>query len=144
MPDVMSVLKAEITRLARKEIKDELKSVKKASAEQRKSIVELRREVLALQKGMGRLQKEIDKLQPEEEETSEGWMSGKGVLAMRKRLGITQMDLVELAGVSHQSIVRWEQTEGKIKFKSGETLAVLKEIKAMTKTEAWAKLGKEK
>ena len=145
MPDVMSVLKTLITRLARREIKKELDPVKEVNAEQRKSIAELRREVLALQKGMGRLQKEIDRLQPEEvEETSEGWISGKGIRSLRKRLGITQVELAKLAEVSHQSIVRWEKTEGKIEFKSGDTLAVLKQIKAMTKTEAWAELGKEK
>ncbi len=48
MPDVATALKAEITRLARKEIKQQVGPLKKTVAEQRRTIAGLKRQVAAL------------------------------------------------------------------------------------------------
>jgi len=142
---VMKELQSEITRLSRKEIKKELEPIKRVNAAQRGLIANLRRDVGELQREVARLQRELGKVAVEEiEETKGSWISGKGVQSLRKRLGITQMELAELTDVSHQSIVRWEKAEGKIPFKTEGTLAALQQIRSMNKTEAWAKLGKVK
>ena len=142
---VMKELHSEITRLARKEIKKELEPIKRVNAAQRGYIADLRRDVGELQKEVARLQKAAGKVAVvETEETTGFWISGKVVLSLRKRLGITQMELAALDEVSHQSIVRWEKAEGKILFKTEETLATLQQIRSMGKREAWEALGKEK
>ena len=47
MPNIASILKAEISRVARKEVRAEIESLKKASVAHRGSIAELRRQVNA-------------------------------------------------------------------------------------------------
>jgi len=140
----MKELHSEITRLARKEIKKELEPIKRVNAAQRGYIADLRRDVGELQKEVARLQRAAGKVAvvETEEETKGFWISGKGVVSLRKRLGITQMELAALAEVSHQSIVRWEKAQGKILFKTEATLAALQQIRGMGKRDAWEELGK--
>ncbi len=142
---VMKELQSEITRLARKEIKKELEPVKRVNAAQRGLIANLRRDVTELQRELGRLQRTAGKAPVKGDETKKGfWISGKGVVSLRKRLGLTQAELAELVGVSTQSIVKWEKTEGKISFRKKETSALMQQVRAMNKRSAWAKLNKKK
>jgi len=142
---VMNELKAEITRLARKEIKKELEPIKRVNAVQRGLIANLRRDAAELQKEVARLQKAAGKAAPAEVDDVKGfWISGKGVLSLRKRLGITQAELAKLADVTNQSIVRWEKVEGKIPFRNKETPNRMQKIRSMNKQAAWKTLGKEK
>ena len=143
---VMSELKVEVIRLARKEIKKELEPIKRVNAAQRGLIANLRRDVAELQREVARLQREFGKVAPVvDEETVKGfWISGKGVVSLRKRLGLTQAELAVLADVSTQSVVKWEKHEGKLPFRRQETLLNLQAIRSMDKRTAWAELGKEK
>jgi DNA-binding XRE family transcriptional regulator len=141
----MSELKTEVIRLARKEIKKELEPVKRVNATQRGLIANLRRDVSELQKEVNRLQKVAGKTVPVVEEESEArfWISGKGVVSLRKRLGLTQAELAMLADVSTQSVVKWEKHEGKIPLRRQQTQLNMQAIRAMSKSAAWAELGKE-
>ena len=141
---VMKELQSEISRLARKEVKKELEPVKRVNAAQRGLIANLRRDITELQREIGRLQRTSSKAPVEVEDTKGFWMSGKGVVSLRKRLGVTQAELAALADVSAQSIIRWEKTEGKIPFRGDATATAMQQVRAMDKREAWAKLGKEK
>lgn len=135
---VMKSLQAEISRLARKEIKKELEPVKRVNAAQRGLIANLRRDVNALQKEISRLQRAQEKAGDHHTEDQSGqsaWILGKGVLSLRKRLGLTQAELAKLVGVSVPSVVKWEKTEGKIPFRQQKTLDRLQEIRAMRKAE---------
>lgn len=140
-------LQSEVTRLARKEIKKELEPVKRVNAAQRGLIANLRRDVSELQREISRLRKELDVVAPDEveikEDESKFWISGKGVVSLRKRLGLTQAELAKLADVSTQSVVKWEKQEGKIPLRRKTTQAKLQEIRGMGKKDAWAKLEKE-
>ena len=141
---VMKELQSEITRLARKEIKNELASIKRVNAAQRGLIANLRRDVAELQKEVARLKKAADKAPVVVDDTKGFWITGKGVVSLRKRLVITQVELAQLADVSHQSIVRWEKVQGKIPFRDEDTAAVMQQVRSMNKSEAWEKLGKGK
>ncbi len=141
---VMKELQSEISRLARKEIKKELEPVKRVNAAQRGLIANLRRDVIELQREIGRLQRTASKAPVVVEETKGFWISGKGVVSLRKRLGVTQAELAALADVSTQSIIRWEKTEGKIPFRGDATATAMQQVRSMDKRAAWAKLGKEK
>ena len=142
---VMKELQSEIARVARKEIRRELDPVKRVNAQQRKYIADLRREVTDLQREVKRLQKELGKSAPAEKEEPEQrfWITGKGVLSLRKRLGLTQIELAQLADVTQQTIVRWEKTDGKITLRGEAVQARLQEIRSFGKTEAWERLGEE-
>lgn len=138
---VMKSLQAEISRLARKEIKKELDPVKRVNAAQRGYIADLRRDVGELQKEVARLQRELGKAAPVEAEPAANfWISGKGVVSLRKRLQLTQAEFAVLADVSTQSVVKWEKHGGKISFRKAETLERMQVIRGMNKTEAWAEL----
>jgi DNA-binding XRE family transcriptional regulator len=55
------------------------------------------------------------------------------VRTLRKRLGLTQAEFAKLAGVSGQTVVNWEATEGKIALRRKDTPAKLKEIRSLNK-----------
>ena len=141
---VMKELQSEITRLARKEIKKELEPVKRVNAAQRGLIANLRRDVSDLQKEAARLQRAADKAPVVVDDAKGFWISGKGVVSLRKRLGITQAELATLADVSAQSIIRWEKTDGKIPFRGEKASTAMQQIRSMDKRVAWEKLGKGK
>ncbi len=143
---VMSELKAEITRLARKEIRKELEPIKRVNAAQRGYIADLRRELNELQKEINLLKKavpdeELETVLDKEDARQNFWITGKGVASLRKRLGVTQVELATLADVTQQTVVKWEKVEGKIPFRSQETANALQAIRAMNKTEAKNALG---
>ncbi len=143
---IMNELKAEIVRLSRKEIKKELEPVRRVNAAQRKLIANLRRDVSDLQREVARLQKAVGAEPPpviDEEEAQRFWMSGKGVVSLRKRLGVTQTEFARLIGVTQQSVVRWEKTAGKIPFRGVEVQAGILRVRALDKKTAWTELGKE-
>ncbi len=143
---VMKSLQSEITRLARKEIKKELDPVKRVNATQRGYIADLRREVGELQREVARLRKAVGLSAPVavEEGGAKFWITGKGVASLRKKLILTQTEFATLAGVSNQSVMKWEKHDGKIPFRRKETSARLQVIRGLSKTKAWAELGKEK
>jgi DNA-binding transcriptional regulator YiaG len=137
---IMKELKAEITRLARKEIKQELEPVKRVNATQRSYIADLRREIADLQKEVNLLKKvvpeeEVKAVEEKENARPKFWITGKGVASLRKRLQLTQVELAELAGVSAQSVAKWEKEEGKVPFRQEKTAQRMQEIREMNKTE---------
>lgn len=143
---IMSELKAEVSRLARKEIKRELEPVKRVNAAQRKLIANLRRDITELQGEVARLRKAsgvAPKPVEEDGEATRFWMSGKGVITLRKRLGLTQIEFAKLTGVTQQSVVRWEKTDGKIPFRGKSVQASLRRVRGLDKKAAWAEVGKK-
>jgi predicted nucleic acid-binding Zn-ribbon protein len=57
MPNIASILKAEISRVARKEVRAEIEALRKSSVAHRASIAALRRQVDALEKALRRAAK---------------------------------------------------------------------------------------
>lgn len=144
MSNVMKELKAEISRLARKEVHRALAPVRKIGAGQRSLIAGLRRQVGALLKELKALGKAVPAGAgaPAEEAEAPGQfrITGKGVKALRKRLGLTQGALGRLAGVSGPAVVNWEKHAGRIRLRNA-TAAKLQEIRGLKKRDAAARLG---
>jgi DNA-binding transcriptional regulator YiaG len=146
MSNILKELKAEISRLAKKEAKAVVSPVKKASATYRGLIAGLRKQIDAMQKELNGLKKAV----PAPEKTvlaktePEGrfWMTGQGVKAMRKRLGLTQKAFAGLAGVSSQAVVNWEAHKGKINLRRA-TGARLQALRGKGKREVAEMLPKE-
>jgi len=86
---IMNELKREIIRLSRKEIIKELAPIKRVTAKQRTLIANLRRDVTDLQKEVHTLRKAGSAISVEAKPEQPGfWITGKGIKAVRKRLGI--------------------------------------------------------
>jgi len=146
MPDIASVFKAEITRLARKELRGDSGGLKKAVAVQRADIADLKRRVQALEALVKRLAKSLDAEQkrsrPAPSEAAESEPSGlrfraAGMAANRKRLGLSAADFGLLVGATGQSIYAWEA--GKAKPRP-QALAAIAALRGIGKREVEAKL----
>jgi DNA-binding transcriptional regulator YiaG len=108
MPNFSSVLKTEITRLARKEIKGAVDPLRKTNGAHRREIAELKRQLASLQR-------ELKASRTRVHEANEG--SGKArtmrftaneTKALRARLGLSAADFGKLIGASGQSVYNWE------------------------------------
>ena len=141
MPNLGSVLKAEIQRLARKEVKAQTSVLKKASAQ-------YRRDLAALKRSNSTLQKKVDFLESQEQKRvasfkpSVGSRTGKrfsasGVRSHRKRLKLSAAQYARLLGVSVQSVFGWELGRT---IPKEEQLARLVAVRGMLQKEALARL----
>ena len=138
MPNIASVLKAEITRLARKELREETESLKRAVATQRKEIATLKARLQALEKTVQRLGKppKASRAEPRvpsaiavEGEAAEGLrFRAAGMASNRKRLGLSAADFALLVGTTGQSIYAWEAGKAKPKAKALKAIASLRHI----------------
>ena len=111
MPNIASLLKAEITRLSRREIKKELAAVRKANIAYRHDIAALKRQITALEHKAAQLAKRAGRQipgQPAALPDRPVRFVAKGLRSMRKRLGLSAAELAALVGVSEQSVYNWE------------------------------------
>jgi DNA-binding transcriptional regulator YiaG len=137
MPNVATVLKEEIRRLAKKEIKAQVGSTKKAAAQ-------YRRDIAALKRQLGQQEREIKLLkkrqgQPQAEEPSESIrFSARSVKAQRSRLGFSAADYGKLVGVSGLTIYNWEHEKARPRKAQ---LAALVAVRGIGKRDALLKLA---
>ncbi len=111
MPNIASVLKEEIARLVRRELRSETESLKKASSRYRSEIAALKRRIEAQEKQISRLEKMLPKkAEPLIDRASETKLRFKrqGVRAQRTRLGLSAAEMGALVGVSAQTVYNWE------------------------------------
>lgn len=109
MSNFGSVLKGEMARVARKEIKGAVDPMRKANAQHRREIAELKRQVSVLQKSLRMLSKPSPASPPAIEGVdAKTRFVPKGLKSLRARLGLSAADLGLLVGASAQSIYNWE------------------------------------
>lgn len=140
MSNILSALKSEITRLARKEARQVVAPVKKASANYRGLIASLRKQIDALQGDVAVLRRAAPKaenaLAAAQEPQGRFWITGKGAKALRKRLGLTQVQFGKLAGVSVPTVIKWEGAKGKAPIRLKAAIARLQAIRKMGRKQA--------
>lgn len=118
-----SLLKSEFSRLARKEIRAETSSLKKASAQHRSTIAALRREVEALKRQL-KAKNRSERMQAvDEEATPRHRFRRDGLATHRKTLGLSAADYGRLIGVSSQTIYKWEGAKSRPRSTQLEALA---------------------
>ena len=140
MANIATVLRDEICRLARKEIRQQMAVTVKASAQHRRDIAELKRQVEQLKKAVAFLERQEKKRLAEQPagEKSEGVrFSAKSVKAQRSRLGLSAKDYGKLVGVSEMTIYNWEAGKSKPQAKQ---LAGLVAVRGIGKREAVKRL----
>jgi DNA-binding transcriptional regulator YiaG len=141
MPNIATILKSEIARVARKEVRGETQEMKKATAQYRTHIAALKRRMLALERQVARLGKATAKSgAPAPREQADGTLrfSAKGLATQRKRLGLSAHAFAALLGVSAQSIYKWE--DGKTRPRASQLKAIAA-LRKMGKREANARLS---
>lgn len=140
MPNIAALLKQEITRLARKEVRGAAGTLKKASAHHRHAIAALRRQVAQLQRQLAALGRRLEKGgagAPSTAETPKVRFVARGLRSHRARLGLSAAEYGKLVGVSAQSIYNWEQ--GAARPRAAQ-LAALVALRGIGKREAQARL----
>jgi DNA-binding transcriptional regulator YiaG len=140
MPNIAGVLKEEISRVARREIRSETASLRKASAQHRRDIADLKRQVSDLQGRVALLEKQV--LQNVSAQIAAADAKGvrftaKGLRSQRKRLGLSAADYGKLVGVTAQTIYSWEN---ELSRPRKQQLPALASIRGMGKREARARL----
>ena len=141
MPNIGTVLKAEISRVARKETRGETQALKKSVSQYRSQIAELKRRMRELEQSVRQLGKAAGKASaraPAEEPGSTLRFSAKGLAAQRKRLGLSAASVARILGVSALSIYKWESGKVRPRAKQIEAIAALR---GMGKREAAQRLG---
>jgi DNA-binding transcriptional regulator YiaG len=108
-------IKAEISRLAKKEVRAEVQSLKKSSAGYRSEIAALKRRIASLE-ALVKKQAKGTKVKPEvstEEEGTALRFRVAGFASLRKKLGVSAAEMGKLLGVSAQSVYHWETGKSK-------------------------------
>lgn len=131
MPNIATVLKQEISRVARKEARSDTQQLKKASAHYRTDIAALKRRIAALETLVGRLGKAAAKTMPvamTDESASSFRFSASGLQAQRKRLGLSASEAGLLLGVSDQSVYKWENGKSRPRASQFSSIAALRSL----------------
>ena len=143
MPNFAVVLKEEIARLARKELRSQTQELKKASAQYRAHIAALRKRVETLERQLKKSNRAAGRAstaRPEEEEQEQGTprrFSAARLAAQRNKLGLSAADFAALLGVSGQSVYKWEHGESRPRARQLEAIAA---VLGIGKREAAARL----
>ena len=142
MPNLATLLKNEIARVARRELRAETAGLKKALANCRSEIARLKKRGLALEQELRRVGKAAAKAAPSADADAATAralrFSAKGLASQRKRLSLSAEDCGRLVGASGQSVYNWEQ--GKTRPQARH-LAAIAELRAMGKRQAAARLA---
>lgn len=142
MPNIASILKDEIVRLARKEMRKELEGLRKASAQHRTDIAGLKRRVADLEKQVSRVAKKASGTAPSkttDDLTTKIRFSAKGLATHRQRLGLSAAEAGVILGVSAQTVYNWEA--GKSKPRQAQ-LGAIATFRKMGKRQTKAELTK--
>ena len=140
MSKIASVLKEEISRLARKEITARTGVLRKASAQYRRDIAQLKRQAGELEKKIAYLER-LEKRRAEKgaplSKIEGRRFSARGLKTHRKSVGLSAADYGRLVGVTAQTIYNWER--GKARPRD-QQLASLLAVKELGKREAHNRL----
>jgi len=111
MANIATILKAEITRLSRRELKSATDGIKKASVQHRSDIASLKRRLTSIEQSLKQLDKVVSRAAPasaEPKATSGIRYSAKNFLAQRQRLELSGPEVGFLLNVSPQTVYNWE------------------------------------
>lgn len=141
MPNIAAILKSEISRVARKEVRAETQSLKKAVGLYRSEIAGLKKRTQALEQELRRIAKAAQKAAPAVDVAEEHGpalrFSAKGFASQRKRLGLSAADCGLLVGASGLSIYKWESGQSRPRAKFLPAIAA---FRTLGKKEAAARL----
>ena len=146
MPNIAALLKTEIARIARKEVRSQTEEFRKASSQYRSHIAALRRRIDELERQLKRTGKSIARgaeaasaAESADEQGTSRRFSATRLAAQRRKLGLSAGDFAALIGVSGQSVYKWEHGEARPRARQLEAIAALRGV---GKREAQARLAR--
>jgi DNA-binding XRE family transcriptional regulator len=131
MTNIAGLLKTEISRVARKQVRAETLVLKKAVGTYRTEIASLKRRAQALESALRRLSKAHEKasvVAAEVEPAPTLRFTAKGLASQRKRLGLSALDCGLLVGASGQSIYNWEEGKARPRPRHLPAIAALRTL----------------
>src|SRR5262245_40044510 len=132
MPNIAALLKDEIARIARKEVRAQTEDVRKASTQSRAHIAALRRRIDELERELKRVRKNNARSEEpassDEDDGTPRRFSAARLAAQRQKLGLSAADFATLLGVSGQSVYKWEHGEARPRAKQLEAIAQLRGV----------------
>jgi DNA-binding transcriptional regulator YiaG len=140
MPNIASVLKDEIARIARRELRNGTESTQKAVSGYRHQIADMKRRIAALEREVARLRKGQGRATAVEEEPQTGKslrFRAAGFKAHRERLGLSAREVGLLIDASPLSVYKWENGQARPRDKH---LAAIAALRKMGKREATKRL----
>ena len=145
MSNVVKILKAEIARISKKEAKSATQVIGKSNTWLRKTVADLKKRLILLEKENKRLVVAIKKYQvaqPEKVDAEEGKkarFTSKGILALRKKLSLSQADFGKLLGATPHAVYLWEKKIGALNLRD-KTKAAILSVRGLGAREAKEKL----
>jgi len=144
LANIASVLKDEIARVARKELRSETDTLKKSSARYRSDIATLKRRVAELEQQLSRMERLLSKgtapIKPAVDSGKTVRFSASGLKKHRERLGLSAPMLATILGVSAQTIYNWETGTTRPNPQQIANIAVLR---GMSKREVQSRLQQQ-
>ena len=142
MPNIALILRQEIMRLARKEVRTQTSGARKMLTQLRSANTELKRETSDLRAKVARLERrsrgDSDRSSKGSEDTQRRMrFNSKGLATHRSKLGISAADYGRLVGVTGQTIYKWEQGGARPRVSQ---LTALASIRGLGKREARKRL----
>ena len=140
MPNIANVLREEITRLSRREIKKMTAGLQRSSAAHRRDLAALKRQIAALERTIKQSSRQSPRAETEAEETGGKPMRfvAKGLRSLRHRLGLSAPQFGTLVGASGQSVYNWESKKA---VPRRSQLAVIASVRGISKGEAMARIS---
>jgi len=145
MPDVARVLREEVQRLAKRQVKAGLTPIKRDTIRLKKHVADLRRELAVLTRTSRELLAKVTAVvATKESEVATARAAtlrptSKSLVRLRRRLGLTQVEFGRLLGVSGQAVLNWESKGSRVRMRSAN-LAALAGIQKIGKREARRRL----
>ena len=147
MANIATLLKSEIIRLARKEVRAEVVQLRKASAAHRSEIAALKRRLAQLE-GMAKRATRRSAREPAagtaedgDGDAATGRFSAKSMRSQRRRLGLSAAEVGRLVGSSAQSVYNWEEGKTRPQARHLQAIFALRGLgrrEAKTRLEAMA------
>lgn len=132
MPNIAAVLKSEIARVARKEIRGETTSLRKAVTAYRHDIAALKKRIQGLERQLKRAG-QVSASSATDADTSNDnskqlRFSATRFASQRKKLGLSAASMAKLLGVSALSVYKWESGQTRPRRTQLEAIAAIRGV----------------
>ncbi|MCY3668337.1 MAG: helix-turn-helix domain-containing protein [Gemmatimonadetes bacterium] len=143
MPTLAALLKEEISKIARKEVQDQVRELKQTVREQRDAIARLEKQVgsakaKAATKPAAKPAAKVRKPAGDTDKRKQLRISPNTIKKHRKRLKLSQAELGEILNVSTNTVLRWEAGTSKPRSKH---LPGLDQLRTISKRDLKKQLG---
>ena len=131
MPNLAKVLKDEIQRLARKETKAAIATLRKDNTTVKRTIADHKRRIAALERENRRLLSYMRKtrggsVKASDDEIEKARITARMILGIRNKFGLSQGELALLLDVNPQTVYQWEHREGRLSFRGDAKARIIK------------------